>query len=166
MKKVCSFCGIVMSPGTYPGEPASHGVCKSCYDTILARHGFNARRFLDMLDTPVFLVDDDVRILAANTCALAIANNPIEQVQGKLGGKILECINAFLPEGCGKTPFCPDCPIRKSVNETYATGHAVKQRPAELCRKIKDTKENLHLLISTRKAGNVVLLQLEPAATA
>ncbi len=155
-----------MSPGTSPGEPVSHGVCKSCYDNILARHGFNARKFLDMLDTPVFLVDDDVRILAANTCALAIADNPIERIQGELGGKILECINAFLPEGCGKTPFCPDCPIRKSVDETYATGHAVTRRPAELCRKIKDTKENLHLFISTRKAGNVVLLQLEPAAAA
>ena len=119
-----------------------------------------------MLESPVFLVDDDVRILAANTFALAIVNNPLEQIQGKLGGKILDCLNAFLPEGCGKTPFCPDCPIRMSVNETYATGQAVTRRPANLCRKIRDGKENLHLLLSTRKAGDVVLLQLEPAETA
>ena len=166
MKKVCSFCASVISPETYPGEPVSHGVCKSCYDTIFAKHGFNARKFLDMLNTPVLLVDDDVKILEANTLALAIVNNPIEHIEGKLGGKILECINAFLPEGCGKTPFCSDCPIRMSVNESFATGHAVTRRPADLCRKIKDTKENLHLLVSTRKAGNVVLLQLEPAESA
>jgi hypothetical protein len=115
-----------------------------------------------MLNTPVLLVDDDVRILAANTFALAIVNNSIDQIKGELGGRTLECVNAFLPEGCGKTPFCSDCPIRMSVNETYATGHAVTQRPADLCRKIRDTKENLQLLVSTRKAGNVVLLQLEP----
>jgi hypothetical protein len=162
MKKVCSFCASVISPETYPGEPVSHGVCKSCYDNILAKHGFNARKFLDMLNTPVLLVDDDVRILAANTFALAIVNNSIDQIKGELGGRTLECVNAFLPEGCGKTPFCSDCPIRMSVNETYATGHAVTQRPADLCRKIRDTKENLQLLVSTRKAGNVVLLQLEP----
>jgi hypothetical protein len=162
MKTVCSFCSCIISPGTSPGEPVSHGVCKSCYDMILARHGFNVRKFLDLLDTPVLLVDDDTRILEANSFALKIVNQPIEHIQGKLGGNILECINAFLPEGCGKTPFCSDCPIRISVNETYATGHAVTRRPAHLCRKIKDTKEHLHLLVSTRKAGNVVLLQLEP----
>ncbi len=166
MKTVCSFCDFVISPGTSPDDPVSHGVCKPCYDRILASHGFNARKFLDMLDAPVLLVDNDVRILAANTLATTLLNKPIAQIKGKLGGKILDCINAYLPEGCGKTPFCPDCPIRASVNETYATGNAVTRRPAEICRKVKGTEENICLLVTTRKDGNVVLLQLEPAAAA
>jgi len=166
MKTICSFCNTVIRPGAVPDDPVSHGVCKSCYNHILASHGFNARKFLDMLDTPVLLVDGDVRILAANRLAIAIVNKPIDQMKGKLGGKILECVNAFLPEGCGKTPFCPDCPIRTSVNETFATGHEVMRRPADLCRKIRNTEEHVHLLVSTRKDGNVVLLRLEPAAAA
>jgi hypothetical protein len=163
MTTVCSFCNTVTRPGITPDEPVSHGVCKPCYEKILSTRGFNIRKFLDMLDTPVFLVDQDVRILAANTLALAAVNRPVEQVRGKLGGNVLECMNAVLPEGCGKTPFCPDCPIRASVNETYATGNAITRRPAKVCRKIRNTNETLSFLISTRKDGDVVLLRLEPA---
>jgi hypothetical protein len=166
MKKICSFCNAVISQGETPEDPVSHGVCKSCYDSILATHGLNIRKFLDMLDTPVFLVDNDVRVLAANTRALAAAQKPVEQVRGSLGGKVLECMNASLPEGCGKTPFCPDCPIRASVSETYTTGRELTRRPATLCRKIRDGRETVSFLVSTRKEGNVVLLRLEPAEPA
>jgi len=162
MTTVCSFCNTVTRAGITPDEPVSHGVCKPCYDKILSTHGFNIRKFLNMLDTPVFLVDNDVRILAANTLAITAVNKPVEQITGKLGGKVLECMNAVLPDGCGKTPFCPDCPIRASVNETYATGDEITRRPADLCRKIRGTKETVSFLVSTRKAGDVVLLRLEP----
>jgi len=165
MKTICSFCDTIIRPGTSPGDPVSHGVCKPCYDQILAKHGFNVRKFLDLLNAPVFLVDEDVNILAANTLAITTVKKPVAQVQGKIGGKVLECINAFLPEGCGKTPFCPDCPVRASVNETYATGQAVTRRPATLCRKAGNTDEKIRLFISTRKDGNVVLLRFEPADT-
>ena len=86
-----------------------------------ARHGFNIRKFLDMLDAPVFLVDNDVNILAANTLAIAITKKPVAEVQGTICGKVLECINAYLPGGCRRTPVCPDCAIRASVDRTYKT---------------------------------------------
>jgi hypothetical protein len=163
MKTVCSFCNTVIRPGTTPDAPVSHGICQSCYDRILTSHGFNIRKFLNMLDAPVFLVDDDVNILAANTLALSTVKKPVEQVQGIICGKVLECINAYLPQGCGKTPFCPDCTIRTTVNETYATGHEVTRRPAAISRNASDTCEEVRLLVSTRKDGNIVLLRLEPA---
>jgi len=163
MKTVCSFCDIVIRDGERPDDPVSHGICKSCHQKILAQHGFNIRKFLELLDAPVFLVDRDVSVVAANTSALAIAGKPLSQVKGNLCGDVLECINAFVDGGCGKTHFCPECTFRASVNETYTTGHPVTNRPTILCHKAGKTEEKISMLISTRKDGNIVLLRLEAA---
>ena len=85
---------------------------------------------------------------------------PIKKA-GTSCGNVLECINAFLPEGCGKTPSCPDCTIRTSVNETYKNGTLITRRPAVITRKNGDSDETIRLFVSTRKDSGVVLLQLE-----
>ncbi len=107
MKTVCAFCNITISPGTSPDEPVSHGICTSCYNQILARHGFNIRKFLDMLDAPVFLVDNDVNILAANTLAIAITKKPVAEVREP---SVETCWNASTPtspEDAGKLQSVP-----------------------------------------------------------
>jgi hypothetical protein len=163
MKTICSMCNTVINPGTTPDERVSHGICKSCYEQILSQYGFNTKKFLDMLDAPVFLVDDDANILEANSQALAMTRKPVVQVRKKICGKVLDCINACLPEGCGKTPFCPDCTIRNSVVQTFATGTPVNGRQAMFVRNQNNTEEKVHLNISTRKEGNIVMLRLKPA---
>ena len=114
-----------------------------------------------MLDAPVFLVDSDVNVLAANSLAIAAVGKPAAQVHGNICEDVIECVNTFLPEGCGKTPFCPDCTIRSSVNETFKTGTPITSRPAEVTHKVGDRAKNTHLLVTTRKSGDVVLLRLE-----
>ncbi len=166
MKTICSFFNSVISEGTSPDDRASHGVCNSCYSKIMTEHGFNLQKFLNLLDAPVFLVDKDVNVLAANTLAFAAVSKPIDKIKGQLCGDLLECVNAFLPAGCGKTPSCPDCTIRNSVNETYRTGTQITRRPADVTRKNGDAEETAHLLISTRKDNGIVLLQLEFLAVA
>jgi hypothetical protein len=162
MKTICSFCNITIHDDRAAPDLVTHGVCPSCYQQIMRTYGFNIRKFLDMLDAPVFLVDDDVNILAANARAIAIVNKPLPKIQGHICGMVLECINAFLPDGCGKTPQCPDCIIRSTVSETYKTSHAVDRRHASFTRKNGDSPEKVDLLVSTKKDGNVVLLRLEP----
>ena len=164
MKTVCSFCDAVIIPGESPEDPVSHGVCKSCYETILKEHGFNIRRFLDMLDAPVFLVDHDVNVVAANTRALAVANKPVDQVRGNLCGRVFECVNSLVPYGCGKTKFCPSCVIRSSVNETYKTGRRIEDRPAIIHRNLGGGVEDFTLLVTTQKDGDIVLLRLDAAS--
>jgi hypothetical protein len=166
MRKICSFCKTVISPGASPDEPVSHGVCKSCFDKILAEHGFNTRKCLDLLDAPVFLVDADANVLAANFLARSFVKKPFEHVRAGLCGNVLDCINAYLPHGCGKTAFCPECTIRNSVTETYTTGIPVTGRPALLNRKEQGKEEEIRVIVSTRKDGEVVLLRLEPATAA
>jgi len=162
MKTVCSFCETVINAGTGPDDPVSHGICQTCYDRILSEYGFNVREFLDVLDAPVFLVDSDVNILAANTLALELVGEPPANIHGELCGDVLECINASRPKGCGKTEYCPDCNFRGSVNETYATGKPVRSRSAILVKKAGDATEEIPFLVSTWKAGDVVLLRLQP----
>jgi hypothetical protein len=166
MRKICAFCNAVILPGTSPDEPPSHGICRSCYNRFLAENGLNVMKFLEMLDAPVFLVDREVNILDANSLALAFVKKPADMVRGIICGKVLDCINACLPEGCGKTPRCPDCTIRNSVSRTYRTGTPVTAQQAVLVRNGHDAEETIHLNVSTRKDGNAVLLRLEPAAAA
>lgn len=161
MKTVCSFCNAVIREGDSPDDPVSHGVCTSCYEKILSRHGFNIRKFLNMLDAPVFLVDNNVNVVAANTSALAIAGKPLAQVRGNLCGKVFECVNSLIPHGCGRTKFCPDCVIRSSVNETYRTGTRIERRPALIHRNLHGDIHPTPLLVTTQKDGEIVLLRLE-----
>lgn len=162
MRVVCSFCPAVIRPGTSPGDQISHGICSACYNRILTSHGFNVRKFVDLFDAPVILVDADVRILEANSLAIAAVGKPVAQVKGTLCGDMIDCVNAFLPEGCGNTRTCPDCTLRDSVNQTYATGDPVTRRPAVVTRRAGNTEEHLHFRVTTRKDGGVVLLRLEP----
>jgi hypothetical protein len=162
MVTICAFCDTVIRHEPLTVNLVNHGICESCYKSILTNHGFNLKKFLDLLDAPVFLVDADVNILAANTRAIATAKKPVAQITGKLCGTVLECINAFLPEGCGKTTHCPDCTIRNSVNETYSTGNQITRRPAVVIRKNNGNQETVRLLVSTQKDGDIVLLRLEP----
>jgi hypothetical protein len=162
MKTVCSFCNTIIHPGTSPDDPVSHGICRPCYERILARHRFNARKYLDMFDAPVFLVDADANILEANSLARSSAARPVALVQNSPCGDILECINASLPRGCGKTEFCPDCTIRNSIISTYTTGIPVKDTPAVIDRFTNGKVDEGNVLVSTRKDGDVVLLRLEP----
>ena len=162
MKSICSFCQAVIREDAGPDNRVSHGVCPSCYRKILSAYGFNARKFLELFDAPVLLVDDDARVLAANHLARAVFSCLPGAGQQRYCGDVLECVNACLENGCGKTRLCPDCIIRSSVTGTHTTGLPVTDRPATLCRRTGEIQEQIRLLVSTRKDRNVVLLRLRP----
>jgi PAS domain-containing protein len=162
MTTICSFCNAVIRPGASPDEPVSHGVCESCKTKIYGDFRFEIRKFLDMLDAPVFLVDGNADVLGANQKAIALTGKPVSEIAGHVCGKVLACINSHRPEGCGKTPDCPDCAIRSSVIETWNTGKPVNSRPAHVFRKLSQREKREEFLVSTRKDGDVVLLRLEP----
>lgn len=162
MKTVCSFCAAVIRDGAGPEDQVSHGVCSACHQKILSEHGFNARKFLELFDAPVLLVDDDARVLEANRLALSLAGKSAAAVCRQYCGDVLECVNACLENGCGKTRFCPDCIFRNSVTETYTTGRPVTDRPATLCRNKDGDRRRVGMLVSTRRDGEAVLLRLRP----
>jgi len=87
--------------------PVSHGVCKSGYTRVLTEHGFNLKKFLDMLDAPVFLVDDDVNVLAANSLAIAIVKNLLKGPKCSSAEMFLNVSMRFFRRDVGRLPSVP-----------------------------------------------------------
>ncbi len=164
MKILCAFCDKEILSGDDnegPNEIISHGVCQPCFNHIKATMGVDLYEYLDMLDYPVLLVDDDVTVLAANTKAKAFVGKDIVKIAGNKGGEVFECIHAKEPGGCGKTVHCSGCTIRNSVTETFKTGNIINKKSATICQEIDGITQTIELLISTRKEGDVVILKVE-----
>jgi len=160
MKTVCSFCNTLVRPGESHDAPVTHGVCKSCYARFVARYGIDVNKYVSLLDVPVLIVDDDVTVLDANTPARELAGKPGSRILGSRAGTVFECRYSHLPGGRGRSIHCSGCAIRISVRETRETGQPVVDRPAILNRQGKKQDEQIHLLISTLKEGNVICLSI------
>ena len=75
------------------------------------------RQILNLMPTPIFVVDDDLRIVEHNTAAHELLAIPVDEVEGQRGGHVLHCLNAVQrSEGCGRTPFCARCGLRNALN--------------------------------------------------
>jgi len=161
----CAWCNRELTApenGVPDDAPVSYGVCPDCTDRLLVHRQVPMRAYLDRLDGPVFLVDDDGRIHAANTAAGDLAGQDPAALEGLLGGDALECRHAREPGGCGRTVHCRSCAIRGSINETFATGRALHRVPAYPdVNRIPSGARPL-FLISTERLGPSVLLKIEP----
>jgi PAS domain-containing protein len=162
MPKVCGFCETPIAEG----EPATvevltYGMCQECFRHFLPQwKGQSFSEYLDRFEFPVFVTDDNVRIIAANQAMCRQLGIEKPEAVGLLGGRALECLNARLPGGCGKTDHCETCAIRNTVARVYATGHAVRDVPATLVR----TTGTVRLLISAEREKNAVKVTVRPAA--
>ncbi|WP_319578046.1 hypothetical protein [uncultured Methanospirillum sp.] len=161
MKHVCAFCSRLLSPDHEKDGLVSHGICNPCYNHAKASLGVDLKEYLDMLEEPVVLVDSDMHVLSANTRSKEITGKDVTEIIGLIGGEVFECENANLPEGCGRTVHCSGCVIRNSVSDTYKTGDPVNDQPATLHQLMNGVSIPIEMLISTRKTGSVVLLQIE-----
>ncbi len=163
MKYVCAYCNEELRPETTGKEGVSHGICPSCYNHIKASLGVDLKEYLNMLDHPVFLVDDDVKVLSANYKARHLNGDKIHSIINKRLGEVFECENAIRSEGCGRSVCCSGCTIRRSVSTTYKTGDPVMKKPASLVSAISGIPTTIDLYITTYKVGKVVFLMVEPS---
>ena len=93
--------------------------------------GFH-RMLFDTVPLPVFVVDEDVRILECNTAAAGLMGKSKQSLIGKRCGEALNCIHALeTPDGCGHSPDCGECVVRKSVRAA-SRGHSVVRHEAEM----------------------------------
>jgi PAS domain-containing protein len=164
MQRVCAWCN--KSLDNVPSIPKedrviSHGICDDCISNIKAQMGVPLNEFLDGLKAPIFLVDSDVVVIAANTAARGLLGKDPDRIEGLRGGDVFECAYARLPGGCGKTVHCSGCAIRRSVTETYRTGDSHLRTPAYLNRHELDRTRRLDMMISTERVGDIVLLRID-----
>jgi PAS domain-containing protein len=139
-------------------------MCSECADRIISRESEAVGEFLESLNAPVFLVDDDVKILAANRRGREFVGKPLSEIRDQLCGDVIECAHADLPGGCGKTEFCAACAIRNSVTQTLATGRDLRNIAVLQQRKTTHGIRTVPFLVTTEKVGPFVFLQVDREA--
>ena len=170
MKSVCAWCGTTIGDEPGGGLNTSHGICLQCAGLLEKEvsdwgTASSVRGLLDRMDKPVMVVGEDVEILYANAAACDILGKELTQIQGFRGGDALECSNARLPGGCGRSANCKACTIRRSVNETFTTGRSIEKVQAFIDRGAGSPKDEIRFFVSTARVGGIVLLRIEDLET-
>jgi hypothetical protein len=164
MRKICAWCHDEIGLTGPPGErrsAVSYGICPECANLFLADQGVHLSAFLDALNIPVLLVDNDVKVIGANALALSFVQKDLPEVENRHGGDVFECIYAATPEGCGKTMHCSGCAIRIAVRDTFYSGSSHREIPAYLKCGRSGQPKRIGLLISTEKVNDAILLKID-----
>ena len=162
MKKVCAWCRKEILPESVTEEEGiSHGICETCRDYFFSPQGPPTfASFLDLLSVPVIVVDEEVKVAAANEKARQLLEKSAAEIKGIRFGDAIECPYARLPEGCGRSVHCRSCAVRKTVLDTYLTGQSHYDVPAyhDLC--FHKKQRSINFSISTEKSGEFVYLRI------
>lgn len=163
IKRICAWCGkeLDSTEGDKEETIISHGICDDCKSNILFQDGVKINEFLSDLKDPVIVIGADNQIFAANKKAGIVLNKNVKDLKGLYAGDVIECENARLPEGCGKTVHCLGCALRQSITYTNDTGNSLQRIPATFSLYDADKKESAKFLVSTEKVGDIVLLRID-----
>ena len=159
MKVICSYCRKKMGEKEpLNDDSVSHSMCQECYDYYKGQvNGLSLDKYLDKFEAPVLIVDKDNRIVAANKMVETMTGRSHRDVFGLLGGEVMECEYARLPEGCGKTAHCVACTIRINVMAAMESGEPQMHVPVKL---LQEDIE-IEMVISTEKIGSLVRIVIE-----
>jgi hypothetical protein len=167
MRKICAWCNKSLDGISDESDTViSHGICKECSEIFTQYRQENFRDFVNKLPGIVFITDGNVMVMSANKAAGENLGKADANIEGLLGGNVLNCIYADMPGGCGKTEHCAVCAIRNNVTKTYRTGRAKHSVPAFNIVKTPEGNQKMQLLISTEKLGDFVLLRIDKAEKA
>ena len=97
----------------------------------------------------IILVDEDCKIVKANTTAVELSKESFADIKGKLIGEALCCFYSKEDfRGCGYGTNCCECVIRKTINEVLLHGEVVKQREASFTYASEHGSINFDLFVS------------------
>ncbi len=156
----CGWCDKELGPERSGGR-LSRALCGRCRESFVFQMGVPLQTLIDSLPAPIFVVDNDVRVKAANREGYALLKKGSEAVLEQLSGVVFDCAHAQLPEGCGRTVHCSGCAIRRSVYHTWETGELLVNVPATLKSARPGEAPEIALLVSTERMGDVILLEIE-----
>ena len=168
MKRTCARCKKELAAKALrpDRDRVTQGICSDCLKEIFMDRPRKGREVLDSIGAPVLLLDKGYRVKAANEPARKILNRPLTDIENFLPGEAMECINARLPGGCGKTVHCQACALRMALNKTITTGEDLERVPAYQDVYQKDGSiARRYLLISTEKLEDFVLLRIDEIET-
>ena len=158
MIRQCAWCKEIMGENQEgaPGQ-ITHGICLSCKAQIKTKSSAQElKEFLKNFPFPVLLIQDEGVVKSANSVAKQSLNKDDKQIENKLCGRVFECRNSYLPEGCGKTEHCPGCELRNTVMDTMRTGMPYNEQDVVL----NGVSGKFVVKISTEKVNEMVLLRV------
>lgn len=164
IKYICAWCEKELKiefDANNLEESISHGICDDCFRQMIAEDAESLVEFLDRIKTPVFIVNDDARILAASSLGQELVGKDIDNIKDHLGGEVFECAYSKLPGGCGKTIHCKSCVIRNTVMDTLDSGEPQYRIPAILNHGEPENINEVEFYISAEKKGDSVFLRID-----
>lgn len=164
MEVICAWCQKKLGERETASDierPVSHGICFSCLVNILAAEKKPLRKYLDIFQGPVLVIDSEARVVAANRQGCALLGKEPADFEDRLTGDAIECSYAHLPGGCGDTIHCKTCTIRSTITDTLRTGKSHLKVPAYQDIHTLTGNRQVRFLISTEKAGDAVLLRID-----
>jgi|APIni6443716594_1056825.scaffolds.fasta_scaffold13012_3 hypothetical protein len=164
MRKICSWCKADLGAVTsefLSDTNITYGICEECLNAYFGLRQVRFLDFIDSLDAPVVVIDENGVVSSANRKARVFLQKELPHIEGFKGGDVFECAYAKLPEGCGETNHCDGCSIRKTVMDTFQTGKSHLKTPAYLFHGIPENNDEIRFLISTEKVKDVVLLRID-----
>ncbi|WLT32791.1 hypothetical protein [Geothrix sp. PMB-07] len=168
MTHVCSWCKtniyLEEDPESFGG--VTHGICQACARKLFQEIPIQMDHYLNEMDTPVLLVNQDITTTFANQSALQMLGAGDGELSGLKLGAVLLCPYAQLKEGCGRQIHCSGCTIRRCVEITRDTGAPFFEVPVTLSRAGTSEPSERPFLLSSIRLGSMVVLKLDPLAEA
>lgn len=161
MKVVCAWCKKVLVEEETSTGIISHGICPGCMGRLVGGRQVNLADFLNTLEFPVLLTNEDAMVLEANQPAARALGKPVDQLKNTLGGVAINCIYSQLPGGCGQTEHCAGCALRKTITDTHADGQPRYGAYSQHDVMGRGGTRSVRFRFSTVKAGEAVMLTIE-----
>lgn len=123
------------------------------------------RSMLDAIPEAIFVVDQSLRIVDANTTAASMFFGDKKSVLRRISGEVLYCVHSREhPEGCGRSESCQDCMVHNSVMAAMGGRRVIRQK-AEMELVTDGRVQAIELFITAapfeHEGGQLVLLLLE-----
>jgi len=102
-------------------------------EEILDQKQKNLEAIFDAVSIGMLLVDENMIVNRVNDAVRQMVRREYSQIINQPVGNALGCINSIYNEkGCGYSPACPACPLRKAIESALGSeqsGHEVEIQP-------------------------------------
>jgi hypothetical protein len=163
MKRVCAWCQKILGQDEEFSSDGciSHGICSLCAIKVTSYEPRTIQIILDFLREPVFVINGEGVVRAANKRGLQMLGKDLSEVEGELGGDAFECVYAKKEGGCGKTLHCKTCAIRNIIMDTLSTGKGYVKVPAFQNINTSEGPRITKFHISTEKVSDSIFLRID-----
>jgi hypothetical protein len=170
MEQTCMWCsqepGTVGEVGNRDQGPAP-SVCGCCSEHFTLPPDGPLQKDLDRHPCPVFVLDiyagSSMITKAVNKQACEWTRKGAHELIQHLCGNAIECLHAYLPEGCGHADACGSCAIKQAIITTHESGEPQMNAMFILQQGDRDHPTPVALAITTMKSGRMVMHRLERA---